>query len=115
MNFILDANISYEISEYLEASLPFEFLSIQKTNPFLEDEELLDLAVIKNAINITNDKDFGELVFRRQLIHRGILLLRIEELSYEEMKLLLLEILKSSGELLTNKFSVYQNGRIRIR
>ena len=41
------------------------------------DEEVLALARAEGRIVISEDKDFGALVFRRKLPHAGVLLLRL--------------------------------------
>ena len=115
MNFVIDANISQEIAEHLSTSFTHTFISIQKTNPCLNDEDILMLAVEENAIVITADKDFGEMVFRQKLLHKGILLIRIGDGNYEELKLILENIIRDFGESLTEKFVVYQKNKIRIR
>ena len=43
----------------------------------IADEEVLAIAVAEDRVLITNDRDFGELVFRLSLPHRGIILFRL--------------------------------------
>jgi predicted nuclease of predicted toxin-antitoxin system len=43
----------------------------------LSDPDVLAIAVREQRILITDDTDFGELVFRRQLAHAGIILYRL--------------------------------------
>lgn len=69
MIFVLDANISKLTADYLSTRFPYNFISIQKTNPQLTDEDILSLAVNEDAIVITADKDFGEMVFRQKKCH----------------------------------------------
>jgi predicted nuclease of predicted toxin-antitoxin system len=40
----------------------------------------LELANKENRILLTRDKDFGELVYRLQQVHAGIILIRLEKL-----------------------------------
>ena len=42
------------------------------------DDVVLDTAVTDARILITEDKDFGELVFRQRLHHHGIVLVRVD-------------------------------------
>ena len=46
-------------------------------DPGIDDEAVLLQSRQSNAILLTADKDFGELVFRQHLLHSGILLIRI--------------------------------------
>lgn len=41
------------------------------------DVEVLELANREERIMITFDKDFGELVFKEKLIHKGVIFLRL--------------------------------------
>ena len=43
------------------------------------DIEVLQRACNENRILITSDKDFGDMVFRQQMEHRGIILLRLSD------------------------------------
>lgn len=43
------------------------------------DDEVLAKALAENWILITNDKDFGHLVFRERRSHHGIIFLRLED------------------------------------
>ena len=46
------------------------------------DEEVLASADSEGVLLLTADKDFGELVYRRQLAHCGVMLLRQAGLSF---------------------------------
>ena len=43
----------------------------------LPDEEVLSIALREDRILITNDRDFGELIFRQRLPHSGVILFRL--------------------------------------
>ena len=64
---------------------------------------------------ITEDKDFGELVFKNNFTHRGILLLRLDDAVSEEKLSAIQNIFFTHLSKLKNNFCVYQNGRFRIR
>src|SRR4029077_12829115 len=102
------------IEEWL-ISNNFIVFSITSLNPEMEDVQILDLGNKEDAIIITMDKDFGELVFKNHLPHKGILLLRLEDAISSE-KLAVIETLLPYQILkIKNNFSVYQNGKLRIR
>jgi len=48
-----------------------------------DDIEIIQRAFNEGRIIVTNDKDFGELIFRRRLASKGVLLLRLEDESPE--------------------------------
>ena len=63
------------------------------------DEEVLSISLKESSILITEDKDFGELVYRLKKAHIGIILIRLSGLD-PEMK---------------NSFSVISYNQTRIR
>lgn len=78
MKFILDENISKGVALFLN-QLGHQTFRIKEINPGAEDFQVLELAVGNQAIIITLDKDFGELVFKEGKIHRGVIFLRLED------------------------------------
>ncbi len=49
-----------------------------------KDSVVLEAAVLDARILITEDKDFGELVYRQRLHHRGVVLVRVDGISNVE-------------------------------
>jgi len=60
----------------------------------MDDEEVLKLSEKENRILLTNDKDFGELVFHQRKISKGIILLRIKRQNSKEKAVLLKKLLE---------------------
>jgi len=54
---------------------------VAELSPSVADEEVLRQANGRNALLLTADKDFGELVFRQRLVHSGVILLRLAGLA----------------------------------
>jgi predicted nuclease of predicted toxin-antitoxin system len=109
---IADESVDYNIVLLLRNG-GFEVYAISEESPSISDINVLDIAVEHNALLITEDKDFGELVFRLNLLHKGILLIRILE-----KKIILEQIVKSimvNYLILLNKFSVLTEDKLRIK
>ena len=70
-----------------------DVLSALEETPRAADEELLALAMEENRILITEDKDFGELVFVRRLPHPCII--RFVEMQVSENVPALRELIES--------------------
>ena len=87
--------------------------SVREINPSLSDFDILQIANAEERIIITMDKDFGELVFRLQLPHRGILLIRIEE-DQQRISYVAQAITTYYSDML-NKFSVINEKKLRIK
>jgi predicted nuclease of predicted toxin-antitoxin system len=49
-----------------------------------KESVVLEAAVLDARILITEDKDFGELVYRQRLHHRGVVLVRVDGISNME-------------------------------
>jgi predicted nuclease of predicted toxin-antitoxin system len=49
---------------------------VRELEPGIDDRAVLQLANVDNALLLTSDMDFGELVFRQRLIHAGVILYR---------------------------------------
>ena len=74
---VADESVDFNIVKTLR-SVGYPVYSIQESNSGISDLEVLEIAVIQKAILITEDKDFGEIVFRQKKSHFGILLIRFE-------------------------------------
>jgi predicted nuclease of predicted toxin-antitoxin system len=76
--------------------------------------DVLAIANEENRVIIANDKDFGELVFRRHLPHKGIILFRLGNEALDLKKQWLQRILTDYADQL-NQFIVISDRGIRIR
>ncbi|WP_459872942.1 DUF5615 family PIN-like protein [Endothiovibrio diazotrophicus] len=63
---------------------------------------------------ITNDKDFGELVYRERAVHAGVILLRLQNERRTNKIAVLEKVLANHGERLPGRFVVATEERIRI-
>lgn len=75
----------------------------------------MEIAVKNRSLLLTEDKDFGELVYRFKMNHFGILLIRLVNYSSSEKAELVLLTLKKHSDKLKNVFSVLDERKIRIR
>ena len=62
-----------------------------------------------------NDKDFGELVYRTNVNHTGVLLLRLDSYSSQEKVNVINRILEEHQDKIVGKFCVYKDNNLRIR
>ncbi len=114
IKFLFDVGVSGN-AELFFREKGFDILSVRGINPALPDSDILNIALEENRLIITMDKDLGELVFSSGKNHSGILLLRMEDAGWKEKIKVLSEIFDNHGEELTGNFSVYQNGKLRIK
>ncbi len=64
---------------------------------------------------VTNDKDFGELVFRSGQAHAGVILLRLHDESPSNRTRVVQAVLQQCGEALPGRFVVATDTHIRVR
>lgn len=77
MRFLLDQSADARLVPYLR-SLGHDVVRVGRDLPGgIPDTEVLSLAVAEKRILITDDKDFGELVFHRHLPHQGVVFFRL--------------------------------------
>jgi predicted nuclease of predicted toxin-antitoxin system len=79
------------------------------------DIEVLNYAFSNKLILITEDKDFGELVYRLNYPHCGIVLIRIKDLPRTERILIAASTIFEYRNELKNNFSVISNDGIKIK
>lgn len=83
--------------------------------PEADDEEILECAVSEQRIVVTNDKGFGEMVFRSGRAHRGVVLLRLRNERAENKAWVMKAVLAQVGERLQNHYVVATETGIRVR
>ncbi len=80
----------------------------------LDDERIVEKASNENYILITNDKDFGELVFRMRKPHKGVILLRLKDERPKNKIAVLKRVLELYSDKLANNFTVATEKTVRI-
>ncbi len=75
-----DKNVDRQIVERLRQD-GHEVWYVAEMDPGVSDQEVLTFANNEQAVLLTADKDFGELVYRQELVNPGVILLRLAGLS----------------------------------
>lgn len=114
MKFLADESVEYRFVTKLR-KLEYDISSIAENNPGITDTEVLTIAFDQQRILITNDKDFGELVYRIKLPHKGIILFRLSEENAQSKYKSFIKIMKKYQDKVANSFVVVTDKKIRIR
>ena len=115
MKIVADENIDFLLIRKLRQA-GFDVFSIAESQFGIKDREVLSVANTKNALLITEDKDFGELVYRFRLPNRGVLLIRLsDDLPRESATNRVLEIVLHYKETLMDSFAALDDVNIRIK
>ncbi|MGK4004642.1 DUF5615 family PIN-like protein [Sorangium sp. So ce1036] len=110
-----DENIAAPILVRLRAD-GITVLHVAEIAPTISDSEILRLAAERQAIVLTDDKDFGELVVRAGCAHRGVVLLRLAGVPYAKRAEMVSGLFREYGAELEGAFTVLSaDGRVRIR
>ena len=113
MKFIADVNVEKSIVDCLR-DMGCDVKWIPEYNPAISDSQLLKTANKEKRILITNDKDFGELIFRQNQITTGVILFRIRgqkpSLKIHHIK----SLVQQFGDKLLHHFIVVTNSNIRF-
>jgi len=114
MKIVADESVDFAIVDTLRKS-DIEILFVGHVYSGANDEDVLELSNKENALLITEDKDFGELVFRLKKANLGIILVRLSGLSSELKAKIVLRSLKESFEKMKNSFTVISANQTRIK
>lgn len=114
MKFLADEGVDKPIVTMLR-NAGFDIDYILELTPGADDETILELAWSQQRILITQDKDFGELVFRLQQPHHGIVLIRLEGYTPHFKTEIVTQFLQQHETEMLDRFTVIQPNAIRIR
>lgn len=113
MIIIADENIEHLLIEKLKQH--FQVISIYESHRGASDNDIAEIATKENAIIITEDKDFGDLVFIHNQAHLSVILLRYTFIERNEIHEVLINILKQKSFELMGKFTTVTIKKIRTR
>jgi predicted nuclease of predicted toxin-antitoxin system len=113
MRFLVDECTGSMVAEWLRTQ-GHDVFSVYDSARGMSDEFVVDKAFVENRILVTNDKDFGEKVYREQKPHHGIILMRLAD-ERASMKISVLKkLIKSHASRLTDQFVVVTEKGVRF-
>ena len=114
MNLVADEGVDGHIVARLRQG-GHDVLYIAEMEPSISDAMVLSRANDLGALLLTEDKDFGELVFRQRLVHTGVALIRLAGLSSQTKATVVSAVFRNHATELSDAFSVISPGMVRIR
>jgi len=114
MNLMADEGVDKPIVDALRRS-GFDVNYILESHQGADDDFILNLANKQQRILLTQDKDFGELVFRVKSAHFGVVLIRLNGYNSVDKAQIVTRLLLIHQMELINAFTVIQPNAIRIR
>ena len=113
LRFLADESCDFGIVRVLRAS-GFDVLAVSEIMKRSIDRELIEQANREQRILITEDKDFGWLVFASHVNSPGVILIRFPGNLRQTLTQVILQLVREQGENLPGGFVVVQPGRVRI-
>lgn len=80
----------------------------------MTDDEVLTKAFVENRILITNDKDFGEMIFRERRNHHGVIFMRLDDERAANKIEVLRRLLENYAEKLSEQLVVVTETKVRF-
>ena len=115
MKFLLDANVEYRLATFL-SSLGHDVKTIAHDYPHsLTDQAVLTIATAEQRILLTNDRDYGELIFRQHLPHCGVIYFRLKNSKDISEKLKWVQTVLETYQADLHKYLVITHRGIRVR
>jgi len=114
MILVADESVDWPIVERLRQE-GHDTTYIAELAPSISDDEVLQEANTRSALLLTEDKDFGELVYRLGRVHAGIVLIRLAGLTAAAKADTVAKVLLDHAPALQGAFTVISPGAVRIR
>ena len=113
MRFLVDECAGPAVAKWLRQR-HHDVVSVYEQARGSLDDTVIQSAADEDRILITNDKDFGEKVYRDGRSHRGVILLRLEDERPASKIAVLSRFLDLYGERVRGSFVVISERRVRF-
>ena len=113
MRFLIDECTGPAVADWLR-DRGYDAFSIYDQSRGLDDDAILEKALLENRILITNDKDFGEKIFRDNALHKGVILLRLEDERANRKITAIQRLIETYPTQLEDNFTVVTEDKVRI-
>lgn len=113
MRFLVDECTGPAVARWLKAQ-QHDVFSVYDEAGGIDDDEVLQIAFVEYRVLITNDKDFGEKVYRERKPNRGVILLRLaDERSTVKIEVLK-KLLSRYSDRIPDQFVVVTETKVRF-
>ena len=114
LRFLADESCDFNVVRVLRTA-GYDVLAVSEVTIRSVDRELIEQAQREQRILITEDKDFGWLVFVSASDSAGVILIRFPGNARDRLPQIIANLVQEQGKQLRNAFTVVQPGYIRIR
>jgi predicted nuclease of predicted toxin-antitoxin system len=113
MRLLADESCDFRVVRALRTA-GHDVAAVIEFAPGSGDIDVIDTAVREQRIFITEDRDFGQLVYATTKTTHGVILLRYPSTRRANLPAIVAELIARYGEQLGGRFIVVEPGRIRI-
>jgi predicted nuclease of predicted toxin-antitoxin system len=113
MRFLVDECTGPAVAEWLQTQ-GHEVFSVYDSARGMDDNEIVQKAFEENWILVTNDKDFGDQIYREHKPHHGVILLRLDNERAKNKIDVLKQLLTSYADRLPDQFIVATEEKVRF-
>jgi len=114
MRFLVDESTGPAVARWLREQSHVVF-SVYDEARGIADDDILRKAGSEDWILITNDKDFGEKVYRDGRPHHGVVLLRLQDERANSKIEAIRGLLENHADHLADAFVVVTERQVRVR
>ena len=113
MRLLVDESTGPAVARWLRGQ-GHEVFSVYERARGMSDDDIIRKAYDENWIVITNDKDFGKMVYRERRPHKGVVLLRLDDERAVVKVETVRRLLDNYPERLADNFVVVTERRVRF-
>ena len=113
MRLLADESCDFAVVRALRGA-GHDVVSVRHEDPGAPDEAVIERALRDSRVLITEDKDFGQLVFASASESPGVICIRFPANARQAMAQTVVALLEHHGAKVAGRFVVVQPGRIRI-
>src|SRR5580698_5171617 len=113
MNFLADESCGGPVIRALRQT-GHDVVAIAEVARGATDDQVLERALKEKRVLITEDRDFGELVYARGRSSAGVILVRFPSGARRAKSATVIEAVSRLGSRLRDAFTVVEPGRVRI-
>ena len=113
LRFLADESCDFSVVRALRAQA-YDVVAVSEQTSRSIDRELIQQAHAQQRILITEDNDFGWLVFVSHVDTSGVILIRFPGNARTTLASTIVDLVREQGELLLGAFVVVQPGYVRL-
>lgn len=113
MRFLADESCDFAAVRALRAA-GHDITAVKDVLAGRPDEEVIQLALKESRVLLTEDKDFGQLVYASSMKSPGVIFIRFPASARQAMAKTVVGLVEKNADKIEGRFVVVQPGRIRI-